>query len=119
MLSDDHHVQIISALPHQPYVPIVTPPNLQRLAFINAVTKSVALPQGHYPVRLVGKITGPRLKKSPDDPSPLTPSIISRLMTKPDSDLGRHCIVGMLVMVTHNISKHDDIVNGTVGKLHQ
>jgi hypothetical protein len=44
-------------------------------------------------------------------------------MAMPDSDMERlpafiDCVVGMPLMVTHNICKPDGIVNGTVGKLH-
>ena len=121
-LSDDRHAQILSSLNDKPYVPIVTPSNLQRLAFINAVTRSRSLPTGHYPVRLIAKISASKTK-STGGSSTLTPEAISRLMTSPDSDFARlppfiDYIIGMPVMVTHNISKQDGIVNGTASQLH-
>ena len=121
-MSDDRHAQIVAGLHDKPYVPIVTPSNIQRLSFINAVTKSTPLSTDHYPVRLVARLSESRSETSAE-PSILTTSIIARFMTMPDSELARlpafiDCIIGMPVMVTHNVCKQDGIVNGTVGILH-
>jgi len=82
-LSDDQHAQILSSPKGNEYVPIVTPSNLQRLAFINAVTKSFRLLPGHYPIRLVSKVSESRSHCATES-SQLTTKALSHLMAVPD-----------------------------------